>query len=275
MLRIHPLDDDAGDDGGWDNESPDDDASESPYPGDDYPGSDYPGEYTSDEDISDADYERYESVGDYYYESGVTSNTLSLGSAPATDEDSLDEWEGPHEAPERGDMPGASPHAGQSTISSAPSTISSTSNPEMLPWSNAKYSVQVSNGIGWGFGYAFFLGPSATFQYYGSAGKRETELGAGGFLGIFGMGGFIAPPSPIPSVTLNVQLYPRSSNIAEINTGCVRSVMVALPFVSLQVSETQFGNGLPYDLSLSIGVSVGVGIFGGVSCGATFKSPSL
>jgi hypothetical protein len=202
---------------------------------------------------------------------------IDKGTIDREDFSDFDDWTRPDSADSSADTPGSSPHSGQAVLSPAPSSPSSSTSAiraNAPSWSDAKYSLQVSNGIGWGAGYAFFVGPSGTLQYQISLGTRDTEIGASAFVGAFGMGGFIAPPMPIPTFTANVQFSPSSSAVAKVNVGCVRSVIVVMPLVSLQLSETEYGNGLLNDVSLSVGATFGLGIFGGVSCATTLRSPS-
>ena len=106
-------------------------------------------------------------------------------------------------------------------------------------------------------------------------GRSDTDFTGSLFLGFTGIGIYVAPPSG--SLNFNWQTSASPSDSAQTLTGCVRSILIATPIVTLQLSASDSsgsGDMTIVDASLSIGLSLSLGAFGGFNCSATIKSPT-
>ena len=124
-------------------------------------------------------------------------------------------------------------------------------------------------------GFAWVIGAAAGVQVAADLGPGSGSVGVSGFAAPFGMGGFVSwGSSALVSWTWQESGTPTNA-APPVSFGCGRSVLVVVPFLMLQLTESSWGDPSAVEASLSGSLTtLGLGVFGGVQCGGTWRPPA-
>jgi hypothetical protein len=163
-----------------------------------------------------------------------------------------------------------------------PGAVSSISMPEFnLPITRPQTSFgtgndyRVGGGVSFGFGGAFGLGVGVLGQLSPNVGSNGTDITGAVFLPLTGIGFVVAPPSGFLSANLHTKTATETpQHGANLDYGCVRAIVAISPIGSIQLSRSSTEAESPItDISFSLGLSLSLGVFGGLSCTMSIRSP--
>jgi hypothetical protein len=139
------------------------------------------------------------------------------------------------------------------------------------PQSETRFGVGTGNAVGGAFGLGLF----ASAQLAANLGANGTDAAGSVFVAAVGLGFAFSPvPSPALSVSMRVSNdVPQAA--ATTNMGCVSSTLLLSPIGSIQLSKANISSssGSVADITFTLGLTIGLGIFSGYLCSGSVRSP--